>query len=41
VARALRELVDWSRVREWTSGDPFAETVLFLLERLDVLEPAA
>jgi hypothetical protein len=41
VARALRELVDWSRVREWTSGDPFAETVLFLLERLDVLEPVA
>jgi hypothetical protein len=39
VARALREQVDWSRVREWTSGDPFAEAVLFLLERLKVLEP--
>jgi hypothetical protein len=39
VARALREQVDWSRVREWTSGDPFGETVLFLLERLGVLEP--
>jgi hypothetical protein len=37
VARALREQVDWSAVRAWSSGDPFAETVLFLLERLEVI----
>jgi hypothetical protein len=36
-ARALREQVDWSAVRRWTSGDPFAEAVLFLLERLEVV----
>jgi hypothetical protein len=38
VARALREQVDWSSVRAWTKGDPFAETVLFLLERLEVVD---
>ena len=37
VARALREQVDWTCVAEWTAGDPFAETVLFLLRRLDVV----
>jgi hypothetical protein len=37
VARALREQVDWAAVRKWTAGDPFAETVLFLLERLEVV----
>jgi hypothetical protein len=37
VARALREQVDWSCVAEWTAGHPFAETVLFLLQRLDVV----
>jgi hypothetical protein len=36
-ARALREQVDWPAVRKWTSGDPFAEAVLFLLERLEVV----
>jgi hypothetical protein len=40
VARALREQVDWSCVRRWTGGDPFAETVLFLLQRLEVIAPA-
>jgi hypothetical protein len=40
-ARALREQVDWHRVRDVTTGHPFAEAVLFLLERLDVVEPAA
>jgi hypothetical protein len=38
VARALREQVDWSSVREWTSGNPFAEAVLYLLERLEVVD---
>lgn len=37
VVRALREQVDWDRVRERTKGEPFAETVLFLVERLGVL----
>ena len=37
VARALREQVDWPAVRAWTKGNPYAETVLFLLERLDVI----
>jgi hypothetical protein len=36
-ARALREQVDWSVVRHRVSGAPFAETALFLLERLDIL----
>ena len=40
-ARALREQVDWARVREWTAGSPFAEAVLFLLERLEVLDREA
>ncbi len=37
VARALREQVDWDRVREETSDNPFAAALLFLLERLHVL----
>jgi hypothetical protein len=40
VARALREQVDWDVVRRCTDGYPFAETVLFLLERLDIIKPA-
>jgi hypothetical protein len=40
VARALREQVAWSTVRESTAGWPFAEAVLFLLERLDVIAAA-
>jgi hypothetical protein len=36
--RALREQVDWEEVRRRTVGAPFAETVLFLLERLAVVE---
>ena len=37
IMRALREQVDWDVVRRRTTGAPFAETVLFLLERLEVL----
>jgi hypothetical protein len=40
VMRALREQVDWDEVRKLASGSPFAETVLFLLERLDVISGA-
>ncbi len=39
VARALREQVDWARVRRETAGHAFAEAFLFLLERLEVIEP--
>jgi hypothetical protein len=40
VARALREQVDWPRVRKETEGHPFAEALVFLLERLDIIESA-
>ena len=36
--RAMREQVDWPEVRRRTHGQPFAETVLFLLERLGIVE---
>ena len=36
VVRALREQVDWGQVRERTKGEPFAEAVLFLTDRLGV-----
>jgi len=39
VARALREQVDWPRVRAGTAGNPYAEALLYLLERIDVVEP--
>jgi hypothetical protein len=39
VARSLREQVDWTRVREETSGNDFATAFLFLLERLSVIDP--
>jgi predicted nucleotidyltransferase len=38
-ARALREQVDWEEVRRRTTGRPFAEAALFLLERLAVIAP--
>jgi hypothetical protein len=38
--RALREQVDWEEVRRRAAGHAFAEAFLFLIERLDVLEPA-
>jgi Uncharacterised nucleotidyltransferase len=37
VARAMREQVDWDVVRKQTAENPFAEAVLFLLERLEVV----
>jgi predicted transcriptional regulator len=36
VARALREQVDWERVRQDTAGNDFAATGLFLLDRLSI-----
>ena len=39
VARALREQVDWARVRAGTKENHFAAALLFLLERLEVVPP--
>lgn len=39
VARALREQVDWRRVRRETADNDFAVALLFLLERLGVIDP--
>jgi hypothetical protein len=36
--RGLREQVDWPDVRRRTAGRPFADAVLFLLERLEIIE---
>ena len=38
VARAVREQVDWSRVREDTAQNDYAVALLVLLERLGVVE---
>ncbi len=40
IARALREQVDWPRVREATAENPFAEAFLLLLQRLEVVDAA-
>jgi hypothetical protein len=39
MARALREQVDWDRVREATRESPFARAFFVMLEGLGVLEP--
>jgi len=36
-ARALREQIDWEKVREATKHSPYAEAFLVLVERLDLL----
>ncbi|MFD7658114.1 nucleotidyltransferase family protein [Actinosynnema sp. NPDC059797] len=38
-ARALREQIDWDKVREATKHSPYAEAFLVLVERLDLLHP--
>ncbi|MFF0001112.1 nucleotidyltransferase family protein [Streptomyces avermitilis] len=40
IARALREKVDWERVREECADAPMPEAFLYLLERLRVIAPA-
>jgi hypothetical protein len=40
VARAMREQVDWDRVREDTADNDFAVTALFLLDRLRITQSA-
>jgi hypothetical protein len=37
--RAVREKVDWEYVRTTTAGHPFAETFLFLTDRLEITTP--
>jgi hypothetical protein len=37
VVRSLREQVDWDVVRQRSTGAPFAEAMLFLLDRLEVV----
>jgi hypothetical protein len=39
VARALREQVDWPRVRKETDHNDYAAAFLYLLERLSIIEP--
>lgn len=39
VARALREQVDWPRVRKETQENDFGAAFLFLLERLSIIDP--
>jgi Uncharacterised nucleotidyltransferase len=41
IARQLREQIDWSGLRETLGGRPMADAFFYLLERLDVIEPAA
>ncbi|MFI1361211.1 nucleotidyltransferase family protein [Streptomyces sp. NPDC020898] len=40
IARALREKVDWERIREDCGDAPMPEAFLYLLERLQVIPPA-
>lgn len=40
VVRPLREKVDWARVRAERGGAPMPAAFLYLLERLQVIEPA-
>ncbi|MCG3040830.1 nucleotidyltransferase family protein [Streptomyces fenghuangensis] len=39
IARALREKVDWSRVRRECGAAPMPDAFLYLLERLQVISP--
>ena len=40
IARELRERIDWPGLRRQLGGRPMADAFLYLLERLDVIEPA-
>ncbi|MFV2119457.1 nucleotidyltransferase family protein [Streptomyces sp. Act-28] len=39
IARVLRERIDWDLLRRESEGRPMPEAFLFLLERLNVIEP--
>ena len=38
--RAVREQLDWAEIRAEVAGHPYAEAFLYLLERLEIIEPA-
>ena len=38
VVRAIREQLDWPRIRTSTQGQPFAESFLMLIDRLEIVE---
>jgi hypothetical protein len=40
LARALREQIDWDRVRDETATSPFAKGFFTLVEELGIIEPA-
>jgi hypothetical protein len=39
IARTLREKIDWDRLRREHQASPMPDAFLYLLERLDVIEP--
>jgi hypothetical protein len=39
IARAMREKIDWARVRRECGSEPMPDAFLYLLERLDVIRP--
>jgi hypothetical protein len=41
IARAVREQVDWERLRERTAGSPYATAFFCLLDELGIVERAA
>jgi predicted nucleotidyltransferase len=41
IARAVREQVDWDRLRERTAGSPYATAFFCLLDELGIVEDAA
>jgi len=41
IARSVRELVDWDRLRERTSGSPYATAFFCLLDELGIVESRA
>jgi hypothetical protein len=41
IARTLRERIDWAAIRRHGKDKPMSEAFLFLLERMDVITPAA
>jgi len=41
IARAVREQVDWDRLRERTAGSPYATAFFCLLDELGIVETTA
>ena len=38
--RSVREQLDWAEIRTEVAGHPYSEAFLYLLERLEIIEPA-